>query len=94
MWQNVMMEEVRGPGTEWAGEKTHTLRSDKPKFIQKSISVITTKLLNEALRSPLPTLPHPPSLLAFEEHWRNPLLGLYVVPDFRAGGSPQQTQIG
>ena len=69
-----MMEEVRGPGTEWAGEKTHTLRSDKPKFIQKSISVITTKLLNEALRSPLPTL--------------------YVVPDFRAGGSPQQTQIG
>lgn len=78
-----------------SGQERRHIHSDQiNQFIQKSVSVITTKLLNEALRSPLPTLPHPPSLLAFAEHQRNPLLGLQVVPDFWAGDSPQQSQVG
>ena len=78
-----------------SGQERRHIHSDQTnQFIQKSVSVIITKLLNEALRSPLPTLPHPPSLLAFAEHQRNPLLGLQVVPDFWAGDSPQQSQVG
>lgn len=49
------------------GEKTYTPTTDKPNFILKSKLVITTKLLNEAHRSPsllthtppTPTLSHP-----------------------------------
>lgn len=59
MWQSVLMEGGAGDLAQ-VGRKTHTLRSDKPKFIQKSVSIITTALLNEALRSPsLPFLTHP-----------------------------------
>lgn len=45
---------LRGPG-----DTTHSQWSDKTNFIQKSMLVITTELLNEALWSPLPTIHHP-----------------------------------
>lgn len=60
VWHNEKMEEVGGPTTGYcSGQKTRIPRSDKPNFIQKSMLVITTKLLNEAHGSPLPTSPQP-----------------------------------